>query len=115
MKYTQSLVSTVTKYFLAPLLFFALSPTLARADVSLLLHEALVGASGEAGSAGHISIYLSNICADSPIKLRLCRPGEQGVVITTYPNFGADRPYEWMATPLLPFLYGVEEERNIPL
>ncbi len=114
MNYKQSLVGTGTKYFLA-LLFLALSPTLARADIALLLHEALVGASGEAGSAGHISIYLSNICADSPIKLRLCRPGEQGGVITTYPNFGANKPYEWLAIPLLPFLYGVEEEKNIPL
>lgn len=115
MNYKQSLAGTGTKYFLALLLFLAFSPMRARADVSLLLHEALVGASGEAGSAGHISIYFSNICADNPVKLRLCRSGEQGAVITNYPKFGANKPYEWLAIPLLPFLYGVEEERNIPL
>ena len=115
MNYKQSLTVTVTKYFLALLFSLALSASLARADVSLLLHEALVGASGEAGSAGHVSIYFSNICADSPNRLRLCHPGERGVVITTYPNFGANKPYEWLAIPLLPYLYGVEEERNIPL
>jgi hypothetical protein len=112
MSYKQSLAVTVTKYFLVLLFSLALSTSLARADVSLLLHEALVGASGEAGSAGHVSIYFSNICADSSIKLRPCHPGEPGVVITTYPNFGANKPYEWLAIPLLPYLYGVEEERK---
>lgn len=110
----QSLVGTVAKYLLAILLFLALSPTLARADVSLFLQEAL-GVSGEASSAGHVSIYFSNICADTPVQLRRCLPGELGVVIAAYPNFGMDKPYEWIAVPLLPFLYGVESERNIPL
>lgn len=70
---------------------------------------------GEASSAGHGSIYFTNICAETPVKLRQCRPGESGVVISTYPNFGANKRYKWLAIPLLPFLYGVEDERNIPI
>ncbi|MDQ3014192.1 MAG: hypothetical protein M3X11_26235 [Acidobacteriota bacterium] len=115
MNHKSSFFVAATKHSVALLLALIFSPMLVKADVSLLLHEAIVGINGEAGAAGHVSIYFSNICADSPIKLRLCHPGEQGVVITTYPNFGTDKPYEWVAAPLLPFLYGVEDERNIPL
>lgn len=114
MKRKQSLVVIATKYMLAVLFLLILSSGLAKADISLLVQEAL-GVSGEASSAGHVSIYFSNICADTPVKLRLCRPGETGVVIALYPEFGTDKPYEWIAIPLLPFLYGVEDERNIPI
>ncbi len=110
----KSLVVTATKYTLALFLCLIMAPALARADVSLFLLEAL-GVSGEASSAGHVSIYFSNICADTPVALRLCRPGEMGIVISSYPKFGTDKPYEWIAVPLLPFLYGVEDERNIPI
>ncbi len=114
MNYKQSLVVTITKYLLALPLSLALFPTLARADVSLFLQEA-VGASGEATSAGHMSIYFSNICAEGSIRLRPCAAGETGVVIATYPGLGANKPYQWIAVPLTPFLYGVEDERDIPL
>lgn len=80
----------------------------------MFLLEAL-GISGEASSAGHVSIYFSNICADTPVQLRICRPGEMGIVIAAYPEFGTDKAYDWIAVPLLPFLYGVENERNIPI
>lgn len=90
-------------------------PAQARADVSLFLHEAL-GISGEASAAGHCSVYFSNICSDSPVgPLRLCRSDETGVVIASYPNFGADQLYDWFATPLLPYLYGIEREEELPV
>ncbi len=90
-------------------------PAHVRADVSLFMHEAL-GISGEASAAGHCSIYFSNICSDSPVgPLRLCRLDETGVVIASYPNFGADQPYDWFAIPLLPYLYGVEREEELPV
>lgn len=114
MNYKQSLVGTATKYSLALFLCLVMASALVRADVSLFLLEAL-GVSGEASSAGHVSIYFSNICADTPVELRLCRPGEMGIVISSYSEFGTDKPYEWIAVPLLPFLYGVEDERNIPI
>ncbi|PSH04146.1 MAG: hypothetical protein CXZ00_08855 [Acidobacteria bacterium] len=85
------------------------------ADVGLFLNEALkVGASQWTG-AGHSAVYLSGVCAASPVKLRLCRPDENGVVLTNYPSFGEDRPYEWNAIPLNVYLYGVEDESARPL
>lgn len=112
MRYVKSVAQRVLAY--SPVLFLILSPVLVRADISYLLLEA-VGVSGEASSAGHSAIYFSNICADSPLEMRLCRPGEQGIVIALYPQFGAVNEYEWIAVPLTPFLYGVEDERKIPL
>ncbi|MDX2034974.1 MAG: hypothetical protein SF339_30135 [Blastocatellia bacterium] len=110
----QSMGLAVTKFVAAAILSLCSWFTPARADVSLFLLEA-TGVSGEASSAGHVSVYLSNICADTPVRLRLCQPGERGVVIATYPDLGTDMPYEWVAIPLLPFLVGVEDERNIPI
>lgn len=111
-------VKSLTQWFLAfsPALIFSLilSPVPVKADISYFLLEA-VGVSGEASSAGHSAIYFSNICADSPLEMRFCRPGEQGIVIALYPQFGAVKEYEWIAVPLTPFLYGVEDERKIPI
>ncbi len=84
----------------------------ARADMGLMLNEALgMGASRWTG-AGHAAIYLSNICAASPVTVRPCEPGENGVVLTNYRNFGEDRSYRWNAIPLNIYLYGVEDERE---
>ena len=78
----------------------------ARADMGLMLNEALgMGASRWTG-AGHAAIYLSNICAASPVTVRPCEPGENGVVLTNYRNFGEDRSYRWNAIPLNIYLYG---------
>ncbi len=114
MRWKSSLVYMAAKCLFGLLLSTVLFPMGAKADVTLFLMEAL-GVSGEATSAGHAAIYFSNICAESPVQLRLCRPGEMGVVIALYPKFGADKHYEWIAVPLTPFLYGVESEREIPI
>ncbi|WP_041855848.1 hypothetical protein [Candidatus Korobacter versatilis] len=66
-------------------------------------------------SSGHSSVYLSNVCADSPVHLRLCSPGEQGIVISNYSNFLEDKPFEWNAVPLSVYLYGVENPGDRPL
>lgn len=55
-------VGATGRWLLTLLLSMMLSPALAKADVSLLMMEA-IGASGEATSAGHTSLYFSNICA----------------------------------------------------
>ena len=89
-------------------------PTIARADVSLFMLES-VGVAGEFTGSGHTAIYFSNICADGPTRLRLCKPGEQGAVISNYPDFGKNSTHEWMAVPVISYLYGVEHERDIPL
>lgn len=104
----------ILAYFSAILISVILTPGIVKADISYLLLES-VGVSGEASSAGHSAIYFSNICAESPIEMRICRPGEMGIVIALYPDFGANKDYEWIAVPLIPYLYGVENESKIPL
>ena len=99
-------------FSLALILVFV--PTIARADVSLFTLES-VGVAGEFTGSGHTAIYFSNICVDGPTRLRLCQRGEHGAVISNYPDFGKKLPREWMAIPVIPYLYGVEQERDIPL
>ncbi|HVJ04780.1 MAG TPA: hypothetical protein VM578_03850 [Candidatus Saccharimonadales bacterium] len=85
------------------------------ADVGLMLNEALkVGASQWTG-AGHSAVYLSGVCAASPVELRPCGPGENGAVLTNYRAFGEDRSYEWNAIPFNVYLYGVENESERPV
>ena len=103
---------TTTRY-IAIVLYLLFVPCV-RADVSFLLHEAL-GMSGESTAAGHAAIYLSNVCSDDGLTLRICRTGESGIVLATYPQLGANSNYERLTIPLLPYLYGVEQERDIPL
>ena len=85
------------------------------ADVGLLLNETFGGGVNGWTSAGHSAIYFSRLCAESPLKLRLCRAGEPGSVVSNYEKLGESRNYEWNAVPLDVFLYGVEGEANRPL
>lgn len=103
------------KFYLIVLLFLC-SVIPAYADIALLIHEAK-GFSGETTGAGHSAVYLSDVCADPPpFVLRKCRNGEKrGAVIATYPDFGSANEYKWFAMPLIPYLYGVLEENQIPL
>jgi hypothetical protein len=61
---------------------------------------------------GHSAVYFSRICPDSPIRLRLCRPDEQGSVMSNYINIGEDQPFEWNVVSLSMYLYGVEDPRD---
>jgi hypothetical protein len=64
---------------------------------------------------GHTAVYFSNICPESPVKLRLCGPGELGSVMSTYINIGEDQPFGWNVVPLSIYLYGVEDPADRPL
>jgi hypothetical protein len=61
---------------------------------------------------GHAAIYLSSICPASPVSLRRCKDGEHGVVISRYHRVGG---YDWIAIPLLPYLYAVNQPEDVPL
>jgi hypothetical protein len=91
-----------------------LAPQL-HADVGLLLSEPLDDGAGRWTGSGHSAVYLSRICASTPVELRLCRPGETGSVLSNYENFGEDQAYEWNVVPLNIFLYGVEDAQDRPL
>jgi hypothetical protein len=61
---------------------------------------------------GHTAVYLSRVCAPSPTVLRRCQPGEAGVVLSRYHGVGK---YDWLAIPLIPYLYAVDNASDIPL
>jgi hypothetical protein len=83
----------------------------ARADVTVLLEEPY-SVDGELAGTGHTAVYLSSVCAVSPTVLRRCEPGELGVVLSRYHRIDG---YDWLAIPLLPYLYAVERTEDIPL
>lgn len=60
---------------------------------------------------GHSAIYLDHVCAETPVHLRPCQPGELGAVISRYNDI---RGYDWIAIPLLPYLYSVDRPEEIP-
>jgi len=82
----------------------------AHASVALLMEEPY-GDFGAMNPTGHSAIYLNHICAASPTELRPCRPGESGVVISRYHKVGG---LDWVAIPLIPYLYAVEDVTQVP-
>jgi hypothetical protein len=83
----------------------------ASSSATLLLEEPY-GTLGFFTATGHAAVYLSGVCADSPVVLRPCEPGETGVVISRYNGVGE---YDWIAVPLIPYLYAVNRPEEIPL
>jgi hypothetical protein len=96
-------------------LLLAFTAPRASADVGVVLNESLVESMDRITGTGHMAVYFSRICPDSPTKLRLCAPGELGSVLSTYINIGEDQPVEWNIIPLNIYLYGVEDSRNRPI
>jgi hypothetical protein len=84
---------------------------LARASVTLFLEEPF-GTFGGMNPTGHAAVYLSHICAASPLALQRCHQGEQGVVISRYHRVSE---FDWIAIPVLPYLYAVDQPERIPL
>jgi hypothetical protein len=106
----QSLYALAVVFLLA-----SLACSTARAGVGVILNESLDTSVARITGSGHTAVYFSHICPESPVKLRLCRPGEEGSVMSNYINLGEDRPYEWNIVPLSIYVYGVENPRNRPL
>jgi hypothetical protein len=78
--------------------------------VAMLLEQPY-GSFGAMNPTGHAAVYLSRVCADTPTRLRMCHAGEYGVVVSRYHRVNG---YDWVAIPLIPYLYAVEQEREIP-
>ena len=93
------------------LLFFFSLTAQANAAVTVLLEEPY-SYDGTFAGTGHTAVYLAHVCAASPTSLRRCNPGELGVVISRYNRIAG---YDWIAIPLLPYLYAVERPDDIPL
>lgn len=82
-----------------------------RADVAVLLEEPY-SYDGALAGTGHTAVYLSRVCAETPTMLRRCKPGENGVVLSRYHDVGN---HDWIAIPLLPYLYAVDRAEDVPL
>jgi len=81
------------------------------ASATLLLEEPY-GNLGFFTATGHSAVYLSGVCAETPVILRRCVLGEIGVVISRYDGVGR---YDWIAIPLIPYLYAVDQPEDVPL
>ena len=83
----------------------------AEASATILLEEPY-GKLGFFTPTGHVAVYLSGVCADSPLVLRACAAGETGIVLSRYDGING---YDWAAIPLIPYLYAVERPEDVPL
>lgn len=80
------------------------------AEAALLMEEPY-GFFGTVIPTGHTAIYFDRVCAETPVKLRRCAPGETGVVVSRYQGING---YDWIAIPLIPYLYSVENVATVP-
>jgi hypothetical protein len=81
-----------------------------QAQAAMLMEEPY-GLFGTLNPTGHAAIYFSRLCAETPVKLRRCEPGEPGAVIARYQGIAG---YDWVAMPLVPYLYSVEDAADAP-
>jgi hypothetical protein len=89
--------------------FLAFSPAPCRAQAALLMEEPY-GFFGSVNPTGHNAIYFERICAETPTHLRRCHAGELGAVISRYQGIDG---YDWVAIPLVPYLYSVEKASEV--
>ena len=111
---TGILVSLFRDFLFLVLLGVAVCPR-AFAGVGVVLNESLDTSAEWITGSGHTAVYFSRICPASPVKLRLCRPGENGSIMSNYINLGENQRFEWNIAPLDEYLYGVQNPENRPL
>ena len=104
-------IKASTRLLLGATVLLLACSAFAGASATLLLEEPY-GTLGFFTGTGHAAVYLSGVCAKTPVVLRPCAPGETGVVISRYNGVGG---YDWIAIPLIPYLYAVERPEDIPL
>ena len=94
------------------LLAFALLASLpAKASMTVLVGEPF-GNFGTMMPVGHAALYLDRVCADGPLKVRMCRAGEpHGVVLARYHRIGN---LDWLASPVMEFLYATDHIEDVP-
>jgi hypothetical protein len=92
------------------LVLMLMATPVAHASVTLLLEQPY-GKLNLIEPAGHSAIYLDHVCAETPLQLRPCRPGELGAVLSRYDGIGN---HDWIAMPLIPYLYAVSSAAEIP-
>jgi len=104
-------IQSMRRVFIKLAVMVLASASLAGASATLLLEEPY-GGMGFFTATGHAAVYLSGVCAETPLVLRRCAPGETGIVISRYNEVGE---HDWIAIPLIPYLYAVERPEDVPL
>ncbi|MDE3188273.1 MAG: hypothetical protein KGM96_12240 [Acidobacteriota bacterium] len=97
-------------FALVILAFLSLASPRCRAQAALLMEQPY-GFFGTVNPTGHTAVYFERICAETPVKLRRCQPGEMGAVVSRYQGLAG---YDWIAIPLVPYLYSVENASEVP-
>lgn len=101
--------AVLRKSVLLALLFLCCVAPAARAAVTVLVGEPF-DSLGTMIPVGHVTIYLDRVCADGPLKVRMCQPGEPaGVAIARYDLI----QYDWLATPIMQFLYATDRADEV--
>jgi hypothetical protein len=105
---------TAVRFLLAMALMLATAAP-SRADVGIIVLEP-IGPLGFFTRVGHAGTYFSNICPDgSPIRMRLCKPGERGGVVSKYAPLIENEDYDWAIVPFDAFLHGLGTTELAPL
>ena len=87
----------------------------AHADIGVIVLEP-VSALGFFTRVGHAATYLSNVCPDgSPVRMRLCRPGERGGVVIRSSALSENEHYDWAIVPFEEYLHGFGTPALAPL
>ena len=81
--------ANITGFIVIVLIFLFGQPSHAQAA---LFMEEPYGFFGTLNPTGHIAIYFGRICAETPVELRRCQPGELGSIIARYQGI---RDYDW--------------------
>ena len=104
-------LKNAAKAFVFSVALIVAAPAILRAQATLLLEEPY-SYDGTFAGTGHAAVYLSRVCAETPTVLRRCQPGETGVVISRYHGIAG---HDWIAVPVIPYLYAVSKPEQIPL
>ena len=105
--------NTFRALLVVSLVLAAASPS--RSEVGAIVLEP-VGALGFFTRVGHAGTYFSNICPDgSPVKMRLCRAGEHGGVVSKYSPLSEYEDYDWAIVPFDEFMHGFGAPELAPL
>lgn len=104
-------IQSMRRVFIGLAVMVLAGASFASASVTLLLEEPY-GKMGFFTATGHAAVYLSGVCAETPVVLRPCGPGETGVVLSRYDGVAG---YDWVAIPLIPYLYAVDRPEDVPL
>ena len=97
-------------FALMALLYLSVFCPRSHAQAALLMEEPY-GFFGALNPTGHTAVYFERICAETPVQLRRCHAGEIGAVIARYQGISG---YDWVAIPLIPYLYSVENASDVP-